>query len=278
MRTVPSQIPFSYKTIRVTKSRIEKGLLAIPTSLAESFPKKRSTIDVFFSASRLSVPKTYTPYQSSSKECRIGGMKYFFEKNHIKNGDELVIQFLEENKYRIFTENQFHQSIGSIESAFDRSKDETDAFLQIARLSTLANSSPQEVLMSEYLRLSLQEATPRKLSPASPTKFKKQISASIRKLLLEIYGGKCQLTGFGFLMINGNPYFETHHLKAEMGDHLKNLLVVSPNIHAQFTHAKVKEYYDEHGWLRKARLNDQEYIVYQVIDKVPKFRKEIHGD
>jgi len=102
MKIVQSEIPFNYKTLRVTKSRIEKGLLAIPISMIDYFPKKKVTVCVFFGKNSKAVLKNYTPYQSSSKECRIGGMKNFFETNQVQDGDELVIQLLEENQYRIF--------------------------------------------------------------------------------------------------------------------------------------------------------------------------------
>jgi hypothetical protein len=68
-----------------------------------------------------------------------------------------------------------------------------------------------------------------------------------------------------------------HHIDPDKGNHLKNLLVVSPNIHAQFTYANFEQYFDNDGWLRKVKFNQDEYTVYQIIDKLPKeFQKEIH--
>lgn len=106
---------------------------------------------------------------------------------------------------------------------------------------------------------------------------KRAIRASVRKLLTEIYHGNCQISGFGFLTKTGKPYFEIHHLKVDYGDHLKNVLVVCPNVHAQFTHALVEEQYDEEGWLRIVAFNGKEFNVNQAIDKAKKeIRKEIH--
>jgi len=42
MKTIESKLPFNYKTIRVTQSRINKGLLAIPVSLIDYFPKRKN--------------------------------------------------------------------------------------------------------------------------------------------------------------------------------------------------------------------------------------------
>jgi hypothetical protein len=102
MKTIESKIPFNYKTIKTTQSRIDKGLLAVPVSLIDHFPKNKTKIYVTFGPSLKVIPKNFTPYTSSSRECRIGGMRKFYEDFQIKNGDELVIQILDEKKYRIF--------------------------------------------------------------------------------------------------------------------------------------------------------------------------------
>ncbi len=44
MKKIQSKIPANYITIKTTKSRIEKGLLASPVSLIDVFPQKGSTI------------------------------------------------------------------------------------------------------------------------------------------------------------------------------------------------------------------------------------------
>lgn len=106
---------------------------------------------------------------------------------------------------------------------------------------------------------------------------KEGIPAAIRKILTEIYDGKCQITQFGFLTRNGKPYFEIHHIKPDLGNHLKNLLVICPNIHALFTYAHLQQYFDEEGWLRRVKFNNEQYNVIHIIDEIPKqFEKEIH--
>lgn len=42
-----SQINYSYTTIKVTQSRINKGLIAIPVTLANWFPGHNDTIQVY---------------------------------------------------------------------------------------------------------------------------------------------------------------------------------------------------------------------------------------
>ena len=72
MKTIESKLPFNYKTIRVTKSRINKGLLAIPVSLIDYFPKKKSKIYVSFGKDKEAILINFTPFSSSSRENRIG--------------------------------------------------------------------------------------------------------------------------------------------------------------------------------------------------------------
>lgn len=56
------------------KSRIEKGLLAIPVSLVHLFPQTSGHIFLLDEGGR-SIRRSFTAYDSSSKECRIGGMR-----------------------------------------------------------------------------------------------------------------------------------------------------------------------------------------------------------
>ncbi len=63
-----SQIAYNYATIKITKSRIDKGLLAIPVSLIEWFPKQNCQINIFLDDSIHSQLKTYTSYMKSQQE------------------------------------------------------------------------------------------------------------------------------------------------------------------------------------------------------------------
>lgn len=221
--------------------------------------------------------KTFTPYTSSSRECRIGGMRDFYGKFNLKDGDEIVVQILDTNKYRILTEKQFEDIVKETEKEFDESESEAVASSKLEAISKIVNTSPKETLWSEYSRLAKMDIKERKQKIVKPREAKESAPPPIRKLLAEAYDGKCQITGFGFLMRNGKPYFEVHHIKPELGNHIKNILVVSPNAHAQFTYAFVKEYFDNDGWLRRVKFNDRIFAVSHIVDKIPKkFEKEVH--
>ena len=86
-----SQIAYNYATIKITKSRIDKGLLAIPVSLIQWFPKQNCQIKIFLDDAIRSQLKTYTSYSSRSRECRIGGLAEWFRENQIKEGDEIEV-------------------------------------------------------------------------------------------------------------------------------------------------------------------------------------------
>jgi hypothetical protein len=277
MRKSESRLPFNYKTIRVTQSRIDKGLLAIPVSLIDYFPKKNTRVHVTLGIHAAPDLKSFTPGTSSSGECRIGGMRGFYERFGLKDGDEVVMQFLDSESYRILTEKQFEDLVKQVEEEFDESENENVASAKLGAISKITNTKPEETLWSEFYRLATTGFKARGRKTVRPMEAKETTSPSIRKLLTEIYCGKCQVTGFWFLMKNGRPYFEIHHIKPEQGDHVKNVLVVSPNAHAQFTHAVVEEFFDNDGWLRRVKFNDTAFAVNHVIDKISrKFQKEVH--
>ncbi len=254
-------------------------MLAVPVSLIDYFPKEKGKIYVATGMSdRVSV-KNFTPYTSSSRECRIGGMRDFYEKFRIKDGDEIVVQILDDNKYRILPEKQFEDVIKRLENEFDKSQNEDEAGLKLLEVSKITGSGLKDTAFNEYHRLSIMKIEKRKTEKTRLTKRKESVPAAIKKLLAEIYEGKCQVTNFTFIMRNGRSYFEIHHIKPMLGNHLKNLLVVSPNIHAQFTYTFVEEFFDQQGWLRQVKFNKEKFLVNQIIDKIPKrFEKEVHLD
>lgn len=276
MQKVDSQIPFDYVTVKTTKSRIEKGLLAIPVSLIDLFPKTAAKI-YLINETGSEQAKSFTPYNSSSRECRIGGLKEFYIKNKIQDGDELIIQLLDNEKYKIIPEKIFQKQVLELEKKIDNSTKETDFENHIERISKITNKNSEEVIKSEFVRLANQKVAIRKIRIKSEIKTKENVPTAMRKILRELYGGKCQVSNFTFLMKDGNPYFEIHHIDPLKGNHFKNLLVVSPNVHKQFTFSNLAQYFDEESWLRKVEFNEQAYSVFQIIDNLPKcFVKEIH--
>lgn len=268
MKIVESIIPYNYITVRTTKSRINKGLLAIPVSLIEYFPQNKVEIFIADLDKNYSA-KTYTPYSSSSRECRIGGLKEFYNKNDIQDGDEIVIQLIEkDNKYRLIPEKNWLNDIFDCENILLNSSSDEEFSTSIQKISKLTLQKERSVIESEYLRLTSLLPSKRELKKDSPKNIKTNVTPSIKNFLLNLYHGKCQLTNFTFEMKNKNPYFEIHHINPNIGHHFKNLLVVCPNIHAQFTYANVQHFYDSEGWLRKVIFNDIEYQVHQIIDSI----------
>jgi hypothetical protein len=280
MITVKSEIGLDYITIRITKSRIDKGLLAIPVSLLDWFPKEKTKLNVFFNENAMSEEKNFTPYTSSSRECRIGGLSDWFSKNMIKDSDEIVIQLLdrEEKLYRLIPEKSFVDTVKQIRSQMRHSKNEKDIEEAIHALARETNLDRQSIITNEFLRLSQLNSRKRKYEKANVTQSKENVPVSVRILLAEIYQGRCQVSDFTFIQKNGRPYFEIHHINPDIGNHIKNILVVSPNVHAQFTHANCEEFFDDEGWLREVKFNETKYKVRQFIDDIKKreFIKQVY--
>lgn len=270
-----NNINYNYATIKVTKSRIEKGLLAIPISLTENFPLKKDKIAVFLDSSETPVIKNFTPYKSSSHECRIGGMKKFFVKYNIQDNDEIVIEFLDNDTFRIITENRFRKLITEAQKSI--LANENDFKNCISLIEKLTNKDKVTIVKHEFFRLANDEIKKRKRIKTKPRFIKEDVPKLLRSILELLYEGKCQISGFTFFKKSGKPYFEIHHINPELGNHVKNLLVVSPNVHAQFTFANVREFFDTQGWLRKVKFNDNEFSIKHIIDDMPKtFKKETH--
>jgi len=277
MKEVQTDIPVNYRTIRVTDSRIKKGLLAIPRSLADLFPSDKrfvTLVDIDNNENK----NSFTPYSSSTHESRIGGLSNFFKIYQIKDGDEVVIQKNDEGKYRLLPEHLFHTKVLDAFNQFEKSTNDTDIESSIDKIVKVSNEARKVILQNEFVRLvNINELLERKRSPKKSIESRETVPLYIRKILSEIYEGKCQLTNFSFIQKNGSPYFEIHHILPYKGDYLKNLLVVSPNIHAQFTYADVEHSFDENGWLRRVKFNDIYFSVFQIIDKLQRdFIKEVH--
>ncbi|SRR5260221_981268 len=276
MKKVNSNIPYDYVTVKTTRSRIEKGLLAIPVSLIDLFPKNSSQLLIIDEQGNEGI-KSFTPYNSSSRECRIGGMREFYSKYNIKDGEELVIQLLDDAKFKILPERLFTEQVTQLEKILEHSPTEEDSKILIEKISRVVNKKPIEVVIGEYSRMATSEILERKkVAKTSPT-VSESVPSSLRRILLEIYQGKCQVTQFTFLTKNATPYFELHHIDPSKGNHFKNLLVVSANVHAQFTFANVIQEFDENNWLRKVKFNGEKHTVYQAIDKIKiEYFKEVH--
>lgn len=277
-----SEIAYSYQTIKVTKSRIDKGLLAIPVVLLDRFPNKKKEITILFDDDEIYYSKSFTPYSSSSRECRIGGLSGWFTKKKLKDQDEIIIDFIDEKNgvYRLRKESDFIKEIKNIEDNLIMNIDsqgeindfEIDNNLEnnILIYSKKTNLSVKEILLNQYVKLKDIPIKSRKYVPININKRKESVPLLYRKILEECYEGKCQLTNFTFLKKDGNPYYEIHHIDDNRGNDWKNLLLVSPNIHAQFTYSNYQNIIDDKGWLREVKFDGIYYQVNQILPDIEK--------
>lgn len=271
--TEKSEINYDYKTIRITKSRIEKGLLAIPKSFSNYLPKANQKIKVCLDESRIPQIKTFSSFDSSTNENRIGGLKNWFISNQVREGDELVLQILDKEKfiYRLLKEEIFLKMTKEFQLDFDNSMDDKIASEKIELISNLTQVDKTKIMYNEFLRLSkYSNDEVRKRLKTSNRFSREKTPTSIRVILGNIYKGFCQVCSFTFLKKDKNPYYEIHHLDAMSGHHPKNLVLVCANCHRQFEFTNVEKYSDENGWLSKVCFNQNEYLIKQAINEIEK--------
>ncbi len=264
-----SKINYSYATIKVTKSRIEKGLVAIPVSLAKWFPDHNTSIEVFLEESAASQTKNYSSYNSSTRECRIGGMSEWYEENKLKDGDEIVVQLIDKEHfiYRLVPEQKFLLKTQELQNSLDKAENEKEASKEIINLAKWADLDKKKVVLSEYRRLI--ETSPiegRRYANKYSNKAKEDVPPNTRVLLEELYEGHCQLCDFWFLKKDNEPYFEIHHIDPVQGHHPMNLVVVCGNCHNQFEYANTRKEFNN-GWLTAVSFNNKPYTLNQIFLK-----------
>lgn len=275
-----SQINYSYATIKITQSRIDKGLIAIPVALAGWFPDHNETIEVYLNDSPVSQTRHYSSYTSSTRECRIGGVRQWFQQNSIKTGDEIVIQFMDEERfiYRLIPERNFILKTQELQYGFDNSDTEQEASGKITTLAQWTHLDKGKVVFNEYYRLAnTLPPKERQYIRKSASRARESVPANLRTLLGDIYKGHCQVCDFWFLKRDKVPYFEIHHLDPLRGHHPKNLVVVCGNCHNQFEHADVKQEFDDDLWLARIYFNESMHSVKQAMlrMKIEGFFKEL---
>lgn len=275
-----SQITYSYATIKLTQSRIDKGLIAIPVTLARWFPDHNMDIQVYLNDSPISQSKHYSSFSSSTGECRIGGVRKWFEENNLKSGDEIVIQLINKENlfYRLIPERRFIVTTQKLQTNFDKSTDELDASEKLTKLSEWTNLEKDRVVLNEYRRL-VAAAVPvgRQVVARKASRARENVPAGLRTLLGQLYQGHCQVCDFWFLKRNNEPYFEVHHLDPMRGHHPRNLVAVCGNCHNQFEHADVAPEFNGEQWLIGVYFNKTLHRVNQIVltAKMPSFSKEL---
>lgn len=263
-----SKIDYSYTTIKITQSRIDKGLIAIPVTLAKWFPGYNTTIQVYLDDSNILHTKNYSSYKSTTRECRIGGMDDWFEENKIKSGDEIVIQLIDKKHfiYRLVPENMFVLKTQELQNNFDNSESGVEASNRITSLAKWAQLDNQKVVLKEYCRLvnRIPNVERRHIDKYS-RRGREGVPYNLRGLLGDIYHGNCQVCDFWFLKKDYQPYFEIHHINPLLGNNPKNLILVCANCHRQFEYANVQHKFNDERWLIKVLFNEKEYFINQII-------------
>ncbi|MBN2089949.1 HNH endonuclease [candidate division KSB1 bacterium] len=267
-RSEDSPVNYNYSSIKLTYSRINKGLLAIPRSLKEFFPSFNTTLQIFFDNSASAELKPFTALTSSTRESRIGGLKNWFEKNAMKDGDDVIIQIIDTKNYiyRLIYESFFIHQTHIFQEKFDSAKTEAEVSEILQALADWTITDFNHVVLNELYRLSLnQEILDRKIVEIKPQRRRESVPSNLKVSLLQLYEGHCQICNFTFLKKDATPYFEIHHIKPEKGNHPKNLLVVCANCHRQFEFANVDLKYNGNGWLTNVNFNNFWFPVKQIL-------------
>jgi len=263
-------------TVRASASRLDKGLLAVPQRFRDLFPRERTQIRVAFDDGESLKELTFQPYDSVVKESRIFGLRQWFSKRGIREGDliSITVESQERKRYRIaldrfVRERQEQRARQGLQGA----KTDSEAEEQLKILSQLARRRPREVAREELLRIA-EQSTPQSRPTALPRVAERRevVPSATRVLLRELHEGKCQLCSFTFEKRSGEPYFEVHHLDPKIGHHPSNLIVVCPNCHAQFEHAMVTDLCWASGWLVSVTINGKRTPVRQPLAKDSNWR------
>lgn len=266
-----SEINYSYSTIKITQSRIDKGLIAIPVSLAKWFPDCNTAIQVYLDDSHVLHTKSYSSYKSTTRECRIGGMVEWFRENKIKDGDEIVVQLVDKEKfiYKLVPEHKFLLKTQELQNSFDNSENEIEASEQIVKLAKWTDLNEQKVVLNEYRRLiNTTEIEKRQHVNRPSGQTRESAPYNLRVLLGNIYQGHCQVCDFWFLKKDTNPYFETHHINPLWGNNPKNLILVCANCHRQFEYACVRPEFNDDDWLIRVSFNEKTYLINQIVLRI----------
>ena len=208
-------------------------------------------------------------------------MRDWFREKDIQNGDEVVIQVLDERNfvYRLIIEKEFIVKAVELQRSFDDSENEDEAKEKVDCISIWTDYNIEEVIMNEFFRLvSDIKIEDRRYIDRDSIKAREAAPSNLRVLLGEIYNGHCQVCDFWFLKKDEKPYFEIHHINPQRGNHPKNLVLVCANCHRQFEFAKTHQFFNDDDWLVKVSFNETIHTVNQIILKteITEFYKQLH--
>lgn len=256
-------------TNRVLASRLEKGFLAIPQNFKDWFPSEKGQIQVAFDDEEKPKALTFHPCDPKVKESRIFGLGPWFSKRGVREGDLITITLEDRDRrlYRIALDRYVRErGEQQARQKLQAARTDTEAEQALSTLSRLTRKRLRELAQEELLHIaqgSLRQPRPRGF-PAAAERHE-GVPSGMRVLLRELHDGKCQLCSFTFEKRDGEPYFEIHHLDPQVGHHPTNLLVVCPNCHAQFEHARVTDFKWVGNWLVGVTIDGRRVAVRQPL-------------
>lgn len=268
-------------SIRVTASRVSKGLLAIPRGMESELPSEKRLIRVFFDDDESPETKLYQPYDATVKECRVYGLGPWFQKRGVVPGDVIAVTIEDQERgvYRIaLTRYVREKQLTVTRRRLHAAPTAEDAARELQQLARISRKRTRAVAQEELERIARELPSQYRKRVSPPTSPRREgVPEAIRALLEAVLEGKCQICSFTFLKRGGNPYFEIHHLDPERGHHPANLLVVCPNCHAQFEHAEVNDLEYLSGWLVAVRIAGKRRVVRQPFAQVSFFGQVIRS-
>ncbi|EOC5019287.1 TPA: hypothetical protein R1X41_001659 [Campylobacter upsaliensis] len=182
-----SKLPLNYTYIKTTQSRIDKKLLAIPASLSDKFNQNVNKICILDENDRETF-KSFTPYKSASRECRIGGMGEFYKKFKIKADDELVIIFYAKDKIKILLEKYFLKLIKQNLKTLETSNNNNNEFVKaLNHLSKNINMDKMQILKNQFVFNAKQNIKARERKDIKTHKKREAVSLNMRNIAKSLW-------------------------------------------------------------------------------------------
>jgi hypothetical protein len=253
--------------IRVTASRLSKGLLAVPQEHVHLFPKEKQEIRVRLEDGNRLTALTYSPFGDRTKEARIFGLGTWFKNARIHEGALLWIIREGVDQYRIVSDRALKlETENAARAHLTEAPSEAEADNDLQVLSRLTRKPRQVLVREEVERIAkATKCTPRPRLRIPHALRSEGVPAGLRILLRELHNGKCQLCSFTFQKQDGYPYFEIHHIDPACGHHPYNLLLVCGNCHAQLEHAFVTDHIWQSKWLVRVTINGKKIAIRQPL-------------
>lgn len=251
--------------IKLTASRIAKGLLAIPKRYERLLPRRAGEVAVLLEDTPAAERKRFIPCGSLARESRIYGLRDWLEQHNAETGDWVEVSPIDAVNavYRIVFRRRAQEE-ERCRQAFQSADREDEATEALAGLARAQWRSRRRAALKELNRLAQIDLPRERIHLQSANRYE-GAPPFVRVLLRIIYGGRCQVCGFSFRTRNGQPYFEVHHIDPDAGHQPQNLLALCANCHAQMEHCQVELDRDASGWVRVVAIGGQRKPVHHAF-------------